>query len=203
VHRAAVQTLERPMRGRRGVTRGWVVAAAALMAGCGGGRMSASDPALMAWAELRDQSGESVGSAILREQDGQVRIVVQVSGLAPGRHGVHLHTVGRCEPPGFQSAGGHFNPLGKQHGLQSATGPHAGDLPDLEVDANGRAQYVAVTDRVTLGTGPTSLFDADGSAIVVHAGEDDQRTDPSGNSGDRILCGVLVAGPTSGFLPRP
>ena len=183
--------------------RSWIVAAAALVSGCTGARMSASDPPRMAWAELRDKSGESVGSAVLREEDGHVRIVVQASGLTPGRHGVHVHAVGRCEPPGFQSAGGHFNPLAKQHGLDSATGPHAGDLPDLEVDARGRTEYVAVTPRLTLGPGPTSIFDADGSAIVIHAAADDQRTDPSGNSGDRVLCGVLVAGPTSGFLPRP
>jgi Cu-Zn family superoxide dismutase len=156
----------------------------------------------MAWAELRGPGGESVGSAVLREEDGKVRIVVQASGLAPGRHGVHVHTAGRCEPPGFQTAGGHFNPLGKQHGLESSAGPHAGDLPDLEADASGRTEYVAVTDRVMLGAGPTSIFDADGSAIVIHASPDDQRTDPSGNSGERILCGVLVAGPTSGLLPR-
>jgi Cu-Zn family superoxide dismutase len=183
--------------------RGWIAAAAVvLLAGCAGGR-TGGDSARMAWAELRNQSGDSVGSAVLREEGSQVRIVVHASGLPPGRHGVHLHAVGRCEPPGFQSAGGHFNPLGKKHGLESAMGPHAGDLPELEADASGRVQYVAVTDRVTLGTGPTSLLDADGSALVIHAAADDQRTDPSGNSGDRIVCGVLVAGPTSGFLPRP
>jgi Cu-Zn family superoxide dismutase len=180
-----------------------IVAAAALLAGCAGGRTATSDPSRMAWAELRDPSGESVGSAVLREEGGQVRLVVQASGLTPGRHGIHVHAVGRCEPPGFQSAGGHFNPLGKQHGLESATGPHAGDLPDLEADARGRAEYVAVTPRLTLGPGPTSIFDADGSAIVIHAAADDQRTDPSGNSGNRILCGVIVAGPVSGLLPRP
>jgi Cu-Zn family superoxide dismutase len=181
---------------------GIVVAAVALFVGCAGGP-TGGDPARMAWAELKDQSGDSVGSAVLRQEGGQVRIVVQASGLPPGPHGVHLHAVGRCEAPGFQSAGGHFNPLGKKHGLESAAGPHAGDLPELEADASGRVEYVAVTDRVTLGTGPTSLFDADGSALVIHAAADDQRTDPSGNSGDRILCGVVVAGPTSGFLPRP
>lgn len=182
---------------------GIVAAVALLIAGCAGGRMSASAPPRMAWAELRDPSGESVGSAVLREEDGQVRLVVQASGLTPGRHGVHVHAVGRCESPGFQSAGGHFNPLDKQHGLESAAGPHAGDLPSLEADARGRAEYVAVTPRLTLGPGPTSIFDADGSALVIHAAEDDQRTDPTGNSGNRVLCGVIVAGPTSGLLPRP
>jgi Cu-Zn family superoxide dismutase len=181
----------------------WFVMATALLGGCAGGRPSAQDQPRMAWAELRDQSGESIGSAVLREEGSQIRLVVQASGLTPGRHGIHVHAVGRCEQPGFQSAGGHFNPLGKKHGLESAAGPHAGDLPDLEADASGHVQYVAVTDRVTLGPGSTSIFDADGSAIVIHAAADDQRTDPSGNSGDRIVCGVLISGPTSGFLPRP
>ena len=157
----------------------------------------------MAWAELKNASGESVGSAVLQQEDGRVRIVVQASGLTPGRHGIHVHAVGRCEPPAFQSAGGHFNPLGKKHGLENPEGAHGGDLPELEANASGRTEYVAVTDRLTLGTGPTSIFDTDGSAIVIHEKPDDQRTDPSGNSGERVLCGQLVAGPTTGFLPRP
>ena len=189
-------------RGLRETRWGSVVAATALLGGCAGGRAPVQDPPRIAWAELRDQSGKSVGSAVFREEGNQIRLVVQVSGLTPGRHGIHVHAVGRCEPPGFQSAGGHFNPLGRKHGLEGATGPHAGDLPDLEADASGRARYVTVTDRVTLGTSSISIFDADGSAIVIHAAADDQRTDPSGNSGDRILCGVLISGPTSGFLPR-
>ena len=140
---------------------------------------------------------------MLRQEDGRVRIVVQAGGLTPGRHGVHVHAVGQCEPPTFQSAGDHFNPLGKKHGLENPEGAHGGDLPDLEADASGRTEYVAVTDRLTLGTGPASIFDTDGSAVVIHEKPDDQRTDPSGNSGERMLCGLLVAGPTSGFLPRP
>jgi len=191
------------MRGLRGMRRGWLAAAAALIGGCAGARTPANEPPRMAWAELRDQSGGSVGSAVLRQEDGRVRIVVQAGGLAPGRHGIHVHAMGRCEPPGFQSADGHFNPLGKKHGLENPEGAHGGDLPDLEADASGRTEYVAVTDRLTLGPGPTSIFHTDGSAIVIHAAADDQRTDPSGNSGDRLVCGVLVGGPTNGLLPRP
>jgi Cu-Zn family superoxide dismutase len=148
-----------------------------------------------AWAELKDATGKSLGSAILREEEGRVRIVVQVHELSAGRHGIHVHGIGRCEPPAFTSAGNHLNPAGRQHGLENAGGPHAGDLPNLEVDPSGRAEYVVDTHRLTLAPGPTSVFDADWSAVVVHAGPDDQRTDPSGSSGGRIVCGVLVPAP--------
>ena len=192
------------MRGRREMRAvGWLLVVAVLTGGCAGSRTAANEPSRMAWAELKNASGDSVGSAVLRQEDGRVRIVVQAGGLTPGRHGIHVHAVGQCQPPAFQSAGGHFNPLGAKHGLENPEGAHGGDLPDLEADATGRTEYVAVTDRLTLGNGPTSIFDADGSAVVIHEKADDQRTDPSGNSGERVQCGPLVAGPTSGFLPRP
>ena len=191
------------MRGTRGLTAaGSLLVAIALTGGCASGQ-PASAPSRMAWAELKNAQGESVGSAVLRQEDGRVRIVVQAGGLPPGRHGVHVHAVGQCEAPSFQSAGDHFNPLGKKHGLENSEGAHGGDLPDLEADASGRTEYVAVTDRITLATGPTSIFDTDGSAVVIHEKPDDQRTDPSGNSGERLLCGLLVSSPTSGFVPRP
>jgi Cu-Zn family superoxide dismutase len=182
---------------------GCLLAAAVLAGGCAGGRPPKDGPSRVAWVELKTASGESVGSAVLEEDGGRVRIVVQAHGLAPGRHGIHVHAVGRCEPPMFESAGSHFNPLGKQHGLANPEGAHAGDLPDLEADASGRTEYVAVTDRLTFGPGPTSILDSDGSALVIHARADDQRTDPSGNSGERLLCGPIVAGPAGGLRPRP
>lgn len=185
----------RPIDGMTRAVSLWAVTALAV--GCAGAQTPPSGPSRMAWAELKNARGESVGSALLREQDGQVHIVVQASGLSAGRHGIHIHAAGKCEAPAFQSAGDHFNPLGKKHGLESPEGAHGGDLPTLEADANGQTEYVAVTDRVTLGLGPTSVFDADGSAVVIHALPDDQRTDPSGNSGERVLCGPLVSAPSA------
>jgi Cu-Zn family superoxide dismutase len=187
----------------RATAAGWLLIATTLTGACAGGRLPAREPSPTAWAELKNARGESVGSAVFEEQRGRVRIVVQAAGLTPGRHGIHVHAVGRCEPPGFQSAGGHFNPLGKQHGLQNPEGAHGGDLPDLEADANGRTEYIAATDRFTLGDGPTSIFDIDGSALVIHARADDQRTDPTGDSGERLLCGQLVAGPAGALRPHP
>jgi Cu-Zn family superoxide dismutase len=149
-----------------------------------------------ATAVMRDASGRTVGTAAFGEVAGGVRLTLQVSGLTPGNHGIHVHAVGQCDPPAFTSAGAHFNPEVKQHGLSNAAGPHAGDLPVLVAAASGQASYTATTPRVSLGAGPDSLFDADGSALVIHAADDDQMTDPTGNSGDRIACGVLVRGAT-------
>jgi len=159
----------------------WVAGGLAL-AGCGQSR---------ATAELMNASGQKMGTVTLVERGGSLELQVEVSGLTPGTHGIHFHEVGRCETPGFTTAGGHFNPRGKGHGLESPNGAHAGDLPNLEVDASGNATYVVMTDRVTLDEGGLSVFDADGTALVIHAGADDQMTDPAGNSGERVACGVL------------
>jgi Cu-Zn family superoxide dismutase len=108
-----------------------------------------------------------------------------------GSHGVHLHETGKCEGPSFESAGAHFNPTGRKHGVLSLEGPHAGDLPNVTLEGGGTGRMETTTNRVTLAAGAASLFDADGTAIVVHAGADDFTTDPAGGSGPRIACGVI------------
>jgi|GEM_PF-268227 len=156
-------------------------------------------------AVLRGANGQQVGTATLTETAGGVRIALQVRDLPPGQHGIHVHTAGACEGPAFTSAGGHFNPTNAQHGLRNPAGAHAGDLPEILVAANGSASYVTTTNRITLGTGITSLFDADGSSVVIHTDPDDHVTDPTGNTGARIACGSIVAGaaslPATGVAP--
>lgn len=147
-----------------------------------------------AQAQLIDSTGKQVGTAQLTQTPQGVQIAVQVSGLPAGSHGIHIHDVGVCNAPDFASAGPHFNPTQKKHGLENAEGPHAGDLQNLEVGENGSGSATLLNERVTLGEGVNSLFGADGSALVIHAGPDDQKTDPSGGSGDRIACGVVAIG---------
>jgi Cu-Zn family superoxide dismutase len=143
-------------------------------------------------AELRDANNQVVGTATFSEQPaGGVQVRADVRNLPPGNHGIHIHEVGRCDPPDFMSAGAHFNPTTKQHGLQNPQGHHAGDLPNLTVGADGTARFDQIDRDVTLGSGTTSLFDADGSSLVIHANPDDEMTDPSGNSGGRIACGII------------
>jgi Cu-Zn family superoxide dismutase len=145
-----------------------------------------------AHADIKNAQGKSVGTASFRETKNGLLIIVNAKGLPEGLHAVHIHSIGKCEGPAFTSAGGHFNPLGKKHGLSNPDGPHAGDLPDMYVDKDGVGRYEALRESMTLGPGETSIFDADGSAIVIHAAADDNRTDPAGNSGDRIACGVIT-----------
>jgi Cu-Zn family superoxide dismutase len=168
---------------------GLVVAATVILAGCAGAPRGGPVNAV---ADLRNSQGDVVGTATLTEVTGGVRIVVEARGLTAGEHGVHVHEVGTCEAPDFTSAGGHVNPERKQHGLQNPSGPHAGDLPNMTAAANGAGRLETTTSRFTLGAGPGSLFDADGSALVIHAAADDMRTDPTGNSGGRVACGPIV-----------
>jgi superoxide dismutase, Cu-Zn family len=147
-----------------------------------------------AYAELKTADGKTVGTANFRQVSGGVVIQVQVKGLTPGLHAIHVHAVGKCEAPKFDSAGAHFNPGQKKHGLKSPDGPHAGDLPNMYVAKDGSGRYATLTDGITLKTGATSVLDADGSALVIHAGFDDDTTDPAGNAGDRAACGVITAG---------
>jgi len=146
-----------------------------------------------ATAELKDKDGKTVGRGVFHEVSDGVLVRLEVKGLTPGLHAVHVHAVGKCEAPGFTTAGGHFNPLQKKHGFKSPDGAHAGDLPNMLVAKDGSGRFEALTDAMTLKAGPASVFDADGSALVIHAGADDYVTDPAGNSGDRVACGVIVA----------
>jgi superoxide dismutase, Cu-Zn family len=144
-------------------------------------------------AELLDAEGASIGTVTLTEMARGVHISAEASGLPAGVHAFHIHAVGICEPP-FTSAGGHFNPTEEQHGWNNPQGYHAGDLPNVHVGEDGGLAIEYLTDAVTLGEGETSLFDADGSALVLHQGTDDYQTDPTGNAGDRIACAVITPG---------
>ncbi len=142
-------------------------------------------------ADLADASGRVVGKAVLLQRGGSVTILLDLKGVSPGVKAVHLHEVGRCDPPAFESAGAHFNPTKAEHGTANPRGPHAGDLPNITVDATGQGHLEVTTSRVTLDKGSTSLFDADGTALILHEGADDMRTDPAGNSGARVACAVI------------
>jgi len=156
---------------------------------------SPSMTAPVATVELKNADGDIVGRATLTEAGTEgLRLDLTTTGIPAGRHGLHFHAVGKCDAPGFESAGAHFNPTDRQHGLENPQGPHSGDLPNLEVGPDGHGTLVALTNRVSAESGPTSLFDSDGTALVVHADQDDQMTDPSGDSGSRIACGVVQRG---------
>jgi len=161
------------------------------VAGC---RIPFISVAPAAYAQLRDANGRAVGYAVFVQDDGSVRMIMDVTGLPPGQKGVHVHAVGRCEASSFESAGAHFNPGNTEHGSANPRGPHGGDLPNLTVDSAGRGHLEATLRRVSVDPGSRSLFDADGSSVVIHADPDDLRTDPDGKSGARIACGEIRRG---------
>jgi superoxide dismutase, Cu-Zn family len=144
--------------------------------------------------ELKDGTGKSVGTAVISPKStGQgVNIKLDLKGLPPGDHAVHIHANAKCEGPGFTTAGGHFNPDAKKHGLENPDGAHAGDMKNFTVTAKGTAKVTVVDDRVTVAAGLHSIFTNGGTALMIHAKADDYKTDPTGNAGDRIACGVIT-----------
>jgi superoxide dismutase, Cu-Zn family len=149
--------------------------------------------------EMKDAQGKSVGSIMLWEsgtgaKGAGVGLELNLHDLSPGRHAIHFHQNAKCDGPDFKSAGPHFNPDGKKHGLQNPDGHHAGDMMNFSVNEQGIAKLKLTDDDVSLGDGTDShsLFSNGGTALVIHANADDMKTDPSGNSGDRIACGVVT-----------
>lgn len=160
--------------------------AGVLILGCG------ERAPLTARTTLVNHQGEKIGEANFTETAKGVKISLRVEKLPPGQHAIHIHEKGTCDCPGFHQAGGHFNPFGKQHGLKNPQGPHAGDLPNLFITADGRGTYEVVAPLITLKPGKNSLLRPEGTSLMLHAHPDDDLTDPAGNAGPRIACGVIT-----------
>jgi Cu-Zn family superoxide dismutase len=170
-----------------------VAAATLATAGCDRNRIETGAPIAggrLASAAMRTANGADAGRATAREVGGGLRFTIDAGGLPPGTHGAHVHTTGRCDAPGFESAGPHWNPTAVKHGVNNPQGAHQGDLPNLIVGADGRGTIAITVPGATMA----GLLDADGGAMMVHAAADDLQTDPSGNSGARIACGVFQLG---------
>src|SRR5260370_3474871 len=141
---------------------------------------------------VQNGQGKDVGTATLSQAANGVKIALHLHDLTPGEHAIHVHQNAKCDVPDFKSAGPHFNPDGKKHGLQNPEGPHAGDIPNFTADAKGKSKPTVIAAGVTLSDCPHSVFTGGGTSLVVHAKADDGKTDPSGNSGDRVACGLIA-----------
>ncbi len=146
---------------------------------------------LTAAALLKDARGETVAEAQLEETPHGVLLTLEIRGVSEGTRALHFHERGRCDAPTFESAGEHWAPGNRSHGMANPGGPHAGDLPNLHIPREGRLTVEMFVQEATLGPGPMSLLDGDGTALVIHEGADDHRTDPAGEAGDRVACGVI------------
>ncbi|KER35711.1 superoxide dismutase family protein [Sphingobium indicum] len=171
---------------------------AAMASGCATGS-SATAPvgdaaAPVAHAKLLAGDGSSRGEATVTQAADGLHVLVRGQGLTPGMHAVHVHTAGSCTPPDFASAGGHWNPTGHKHGKDNPAGMHMGDMPNMIAGADGAGEMEYVIPGGTVSSGTTPLLDGDGAAVVIHAQADDNKTDPAGNAGGRVACGVLSAG---------
>ncbi len=165
---------------------------ASLAACSGGGAGSDLEPAeSIARASLMGADQKQYGEVIIGEGDGGLIVQIKAEGLSPGPRGVHIHETGKCDGPDFKSAGGHWNPTEKEHGFDNPKGAHLGDFFNLEIGEDGTGSVEAKIDGANLKEGPNALMDEDGAAFVVHAGPDDLKTDPSGESGGRIACGIF------------
>lgn len=146
----------------------------------------------LAHVELKNAEGKSVGTAMIMDaKGGGVRIAIDFKDLPRGEHALHFHQIAKCEPP-FTTAGGHFNPEMKKHGMENPEGPHAGDMANFTVTANGTAKATITNTKVSMGTGANSLYASGGTALMIHATADDMKSDPAGNAGARIACGTVV-----------
>jgi len=149
----------------------------------------------VAEGKFKNSQDKDVGTVHIEHMPSATLLMLDLHDMPPGVHGIHIHSVAKCDPPGFETAGPHFNPTGSQHGMKNPKGPHAGDLPNITIPASGKLQTTIMVAATMQGDGSGGMIDGDGASLVIHASPDDYMTDPAGNSGARIACAKL-------FLPE-